>query len=102
MCDSLLARRACAGKRRSFCSDEDDRSVSGPVKRIFDDVRAGYVLCTPAGVTEPGLASDRGDGHPARTIRSPRAPRLRELEESPDGVSQPASVAFFLSQNSPC
>ena len=31
------------------------RSVTGPVKRIFEDVRAGYVLYyTPAGVTERG------------------------------------------------
>lgn len=31
------------------------RSVTGPVKRIFDDVRAGYVLYyTPTGVSEKG------------------------------------------------
>jgi hypothetical protein len=31
------------------------RSVTGPVKRIFDDVRAGYVLYyTPTGVTDKG------------------------------------------------
>jgi VWFA-related protein len=38
-----------------FAPTKMTRSVSGPVKRIFDDVRAGYVLYyTPAGVTERG------------------------------------------------
>jgi len=38
-----------------FAPTKLTRSVTGPVKRIFDDVRAGYVLYyTPAGVTERG------------------------------------------------